>query len=94
MIDAIIRSALVMGRGLLFALLMLFRPLIYGLSVLVGALSMVAFLILLVFKREETTAIMAFLTTGVVSVIVGFAYNWVLCLLAPPGFTMLPDEAR
>lgn len=79
-------------KGLVFTLLLFFRPVVTGLMGLIGGLSLIGFLGILIFARQETTPMFAFLFSGIGAVGIAFGYDLVLMFLAPAGFTLILES--
>lgn len=84
----IIEMSAVLARGILFTILLFFRPLVVGGSSVIAGLSLLGFLGTFFLMRSETVPLYGFLTLGMTAVAVAFVYNWILMLLSPPGFVM------
>lgn len=91
--NTLTRAALLFARGVVFTILLFLRPLVVGIGSIIGGLCLLGFVGTLLLAADQTTALWAFFTGGLVAVAISFAYSWILMLLAPPGFMMMmPGE--
>lgn len=79
-------------RGLLFSILLFFRPFATGLLGLVAGLCMIGFIGTLILDRSQVTALFGMFSFGVAAAGLAFGYNFLIVMLAPSGFTMMMEE--
>lgn len=80
-----------MVQSLFFTILLFFRPFIVGVMGLVGGLCLLGVIFILLFAREQTTALLGLFSFGIIGVGLAFCYDWIIMLMAPDGFTMIMD---
>lgn len=88
MLNTILVGAAKLLRGLVFVILLAFQPLAEKLLLPLSGICGVLCIATLILAPHQLTPILAFLTVALVAAGVNFLLQWVLVMLAPPGFVM------